>query len=296
MSSYNGAENIERQIKSIIFQKNVEIHIDIRDDGSSIETINLLKKLEKKYKNYLTVYYGKNIGWKKSFLKLVEKSELKYDYYGFSDQDDIWFDNKIIDSINLMEQDNELVPKLTHCNSLSVDKNLNILKEQENKRKEPKNHLNAFVTESFQGCSMLWNNNAMKLIKKSKNIDESIPHDYWVGLIVYLFGKIYFCEECKFYHIRYEKNSSEDGNVLKGRRKRIKKLFSNENAYINPANDLLVFYNDLLTEKDKKILYKMINYKNNFFYKIYLLFNFKLSRNTILSTLFLKFSILINKY
>ena len=34
MSTYNGARYVGRQIDSILNQKNVDVHITIRDDGS----------------------------------------------------------------------------------------------------------------------------------------------------------------------------------------------------------------------------------------------------------------------
>ena len=39
MSTYNGMNNIERQIETILRQENVDIHLTIRDDGSNDKTV-----------------------------------------------------------------------------------------------------------------------------------------------------------------------------------------------------------------------------------------------------------------
>ena len=36
MATYNGAKYVGRQIDSILMQKNVNVHITIRDDGSKV--------------------------------------------------------------------------------------------------------------------------------------------------------------------------------------------------------------------------------------------------------------------
>lgn len=296
MSTYNGIENLERQIESIIKQEEVDISILIRDDGSTDGTIELINKLQNKYLNKIRLIIGENIGWKSSFINLLFDVG-DYDFYGFSDQDDYWLPRKVIECINLMKNDNEKVPKLAHCNSISVDENLQKRNENENRIKKPPNHKIAITTEIFQGCGMIWNKEAMKLVLKYKPKNKNIAHDYWVGIICYFFGKIYFTEESYFYHIRYANNSSTDGNVLKGRINRIKKIFSKSKiAYMNPAEDLLEGYADLLLENDIKFLKDLINYKKNFLIKLKLLFDGDFRKISFMPTLLLKFSILINKF
>lgn len=48
MSTYNGEKYLDEQIKSILNQQDVDISILVRDDGSKDNTINILKKYQKK--------------------------------------------------------------------------------------------------------------------------------------------------------------------------------------------------------------------------------------------------------
>ncbi len=296
MSTYNGGERIRRQIQSIINQKGIETHLLIRDDGSDSETERLLQHVSNIWNERITCIYGTNIGWKRSFMELLFLSNDNFDYYGFSDQDDLWFENKISFCIHKMNDDNYDGVKLSHCNCLSVNEMLERRKEQEPRRPYPSCHKAAIATEYFQGCGMLWNKDAMKLIKLYHPQNLSLAHDYWVGLVCYLFGKVYFLESPQFFHIRYDNNSSEDGNVLRGRIQRIKLFISKSNPYMNPAKDLLRGYHDYLTEEDYKFCSILANYKVNYKYRVILFLDCKFKRPSKAASLLLKCAILSGRY
>ncbi len=297
MSVYNGGDRIIRQVESILNQKNVITYIDIRDDGSSdSNTLNILSVLEKKYRGRIKCEYGKNIGWKKSFMELLYLAEGEYDYYGFSDQDDLWMDNKIISCIHLMEKEKKIKVKLAHCNSISVDCSFHSRYEQEYRKPFPPSLKSAISTEYFQGCGMLWNDAAMNLIQQYRPQNEDLAHDYWVGLLCYLFGKVFLNEEKLFYHVRYENNASSDGMVLKGRIQRTKLLLQKKNIYMNPAKDLLAGYEDNLKNRDIIFLNRIIDYKEKLIPKLFLIFDPQFCRPTILSTLYFKFILVLNRY
>ena len=295
MSTYNGEEYLARQVISIMNQRDVRTFLLIRDDGSTDHTILEIEKLQLQYKKRITYIKGENIGWRKSFMELLYHSG-DFDFYGFSDQDDIWMEDKVITCIKLMLVHGGHEIKLAHCNALSVDKELRQRKEQEDRVSVPKSHKMAITTEYFQGCGMLWNKAAMKLIKKYRPCNDFIAHDYWVGLICYLFGSVYFTKDRKFYHIRYDKNSSNDGNVWKGRLTRMNRLVKRQIVYMNPSNDLLIGYADCLTQEDRMFLEKIQNYKCNIGSKIDLLIDKEFKRPSFSSTVLLKYAILVNRY
>ena len=94
MATYNGAQYVGRQIDSIINQKGVDVHITIRDDGSKDNTPEVLHSYEKLYPSQIKVILGENIGHRRCFLTLLSLAT-KADYYAFSDQDDIWEEEKL---------------------------------------------------------------------------------------------------------------------------------------------------------------------------------------------------------
>lgn len=296
MSTYNGSEKIIRQVDTILNQSDIDTNILIRDDGSDQNTINILKKIKNSNPNRIEIIYDANIGWKKSFVELLYLAPFEYDYYGFSDQDDIWMEDKLSSCIKMMEEDCFPGIKLAHCNGLSVDENLIARKEQEKRIPIPPNYKAALATEYFQGCGMVWNRNAMSLIQKYHLQNDDISHDYWVGLLCYFFGKVYFCEEIKFFHIRYGSNQSTDGNQIKGRLTRIKSAFCSKTVYMNPSVDLLEGYGKDFDESQKQFLLRIKGYKKNFTKKILLIFDPEFRRPSLFATIFFKLQILLSKY
>lgn len=93
MASYNGERYIKEQIESIINQDFSNWHLFISDDGSTDNTLSLEKSYQKKFPQKITVIENKTNkhGSKYNFFNLVNivLSE-KYNYFMFSDQDDVW--------------------------------------------------------------------------------------------------------------------------------------------------------------------------------------------------------------
>ena len=271
MSSYNGSSFIERQIKSIYNQKDVSINCFIRDDGSSDNTLQILTELQKEYAN-LSFIVGDNVGWEKSFLIALSLAP-QADYYAFADQDDIWFDNKIINGLNQLAQypDNEVV--MFHCNKISVNGDLTPLSHQIKRLSRPINRQNAVVQEYAQGCSIIFNNAAKNLLTRRLPI-EKIAHDFWVGLVCFMFGHVIYDCNPYFYHINYGNNASGEGHLLKSWQKRWRMFWGTKNVYYLPSLDLLSdAYVDLLTDEDKIFLQQTLDYKINIRSKLNLLFS-----------------------
>ena len=240
MSSYNGSSFIERQIKSIYNQKDVSINCFIRDDGSSDNTLQILTELQKEYAN-LSFIVGDNVGWEKSFLIALSLAP-QADYYAFADQDDIWFDNKIINGLNQLAQ------------------------------------------------------YAAKNLLTRRLPIEKIAHDFWVGLVCFMFGHVIYDCNPYFYHINYGNNASGEGHLLKSWQKRWRMFWGTKNVYYLPSLGLLSdAYVDLLTDEDKIFLQQTLDYKINIRSKLNLLFSLKFRRASLLGTLSLKCAIVFNR-
>ena len=120
MSTYNGEKFLQQQIDSIFQQKNVNVTLLVRDDGSTDRTVDIIKAQKQK----IVLLEGMNIGAENSFMELLYY-EQDADYYAFSDQDDVWMPDKLCTAIG------KLVgvkgAGLYACNLYYTDENLNIL-------------------------------------------------------------------------------------------------------------------------------------------------------------------------
>jgi rhamnosyltransferase len=107
LSSFNGESHIEQQVKSIQNQDGVCTHLIIRDDGSTDKTVEILHSLINPVKDIL--FMGANVGIQKSFYLLFELS-MSYDFEFIctSDQDDVWFSNKVVTSLEFLKQNSKI--------------------------------------------------------------------------------------------------------------------------------------------------------------------------------------------
>lgn len=123
MSAYNGEKYIEQQIESILAQKSVDVKLYVRDDGSTDSTLEILNKIGSTNQN-LIIFSGENIGWKRSFFECL-KNAGEADYYAFSDQDDVWLEDKLCRAVNQLENEKNDVA-LYVGNAWVTDEELNI--------------------------------------------------------------------------------------------------------------------------------------------------------------------------
>lgn len=256
MSTYNGEAFIRKQIESILTQKGVEVHLLIRDDGSSDNTLNILKE----YKE-VKIIQGKNIGTCKSFFQLINKSE-NYDYYSFADQDDVWDDDKLISAINILENYSDR-PGVYASNTRLVDADLSLLKiEDDNPRTT---FGSAFIKNYCTGCTMVFNDKLMCFLRN--NLPDYAPmHDWWINLVCLSIGGI-SCYD-KNPHINYRQHGK---NVFGAEicfidkvRHRWKKFLSKPYHRDIMARELLNRYEKNMTIESKKIVEILCASKINF--------------------------------
>ena len=294
MSSYNGEKHIIRQLESIMLQKNVEVSVLVRDDGSSDNTLEVLN-VYKANNDKLSIIEGKNIGWRRSFFEGLKKAD-NADYYAFSDQDDIWTDDKLYKCVKLLEKEkNSSIPVMVHCNRYSCDEKLTPFETQSMKVPRPLNKKNALTQEFAQGCTIVMNNAARRLVTRFEP-DKKAPHDFWTGLICYYFGKVYYLDERLIYHIRYDESASFAGDIKGGQKNRLKKMLLGESVYYNPANDLLKGYGDLLTEEDKRFLKIVESAKKSLKNRLKLVLDPEFRRVSIGGTVMLKLNVLLGDF
>lgn len=295
ISTYNGATNIERQLDSIFSQEKVEVSVLIRDDNSTDNTVDIIKKYILEHANFnIKLILGENIGYAKSFWLGLKNSD-KADYYAFSDQDDVWKKDKLFKCIDMIREDKS-IPQLSYCKMQRSDKQLNRLNEQvEILRKEKLTKKLTLIKTYNYGAATVINNSAKELVCRVWPDIDDLPHDMWIGTLCYWFGKVYYIDEELYYWIRYDTSVTGEGTKSTGIKYRLNKTLQRK-SYPNICNYILKNYSDLLTENDSKFLKLVHNYKKNFLCKTKLLFDKNFKRTTICGTVALKLGILFNWY
>ncbi len=185
LATYNSSKFLREQLDSLQNQSCKDFHIYVRDDGSTDDTIEILKE-------YLNITIlddtNKHKGAMRSFMWLLESVEA--DYYMFCDHDDVWNHDKVELTVNRMieaERENKGMPIVVNTDLEVVDQNLNTIHPSmwRYDKIDPRilsdyNHL--AVCNVFTGCTMMINQIAKELsLPISPN---ATMHDHWIALKV----------------------------------------------------------------------------------------------------------------
>lgn len=294
MSTYNGGERIIKQLDSIFSQQGVDVECFIRDDGSKDGNTHDVLKNYMQRESRLKVEFADNVGWQRSFLLTLSKVP-KADYYAFSDQDDVWMNDKLYKSISELEKHNPEKALLFHCNRISCTPDLKALSVQAPKVPCPLSKKNALTQEYAQGCSVVINNTARNLVCRHFP-SETVPHDFWTGLICYYFGEVYYSPEPLFYHINHGGNVSTAGHIKESRQRRLKSILLQTSSYPNVAKDLIEGYDDLLSTNERKLLKIIATNKDSVAKRLRLISDPEFRRVNWQGTILLKLSVLFGKF
>ena len=155
MSTYNGQLFLDKQFESLYRQENLndfEVNIVVRDDGSKDGTIQIINKWSEKLN--ITVYCGDNIGARNSFFWLIINAP-ESDYYAFCDQDDIWKNDKLSNSINKIKEAHSsktlYFSNLQYIDCIDNNLNKNMLSNKFTLSLE-----RIFMCNPANGCTMVW--------------------------------------------------------------------------------------------------------------------------------------------
>ena len=298
MSTYNGMNNVERQIETVLRQENVDIHLTIRDDGSNDKTVEIIKNLQRLYPERITLYCGENVGYRKSFLQLLDLAA-DADYYGFSDQDDIWKPTKIQRAVECLEKVES--PIKLYASSLEiVDPQLNVIGY--NDISKMPNTIGSYFTRSrLAGCTFAFSRECKKMAQQFANmdlpVDRMLDHDFVVGSCAFACGKVYLDDERLIYHVRYPNSVTSGGNGLM---KRIKTewniVFRRKGIRLTMARELINNCGVLLNPEAKIFLSEVANYKEKWNNRLKLLLNSNMKTGILLCDLEQKIKILVGTY
>lgn len=294
MSTYNGDKYIEEQLNSILAQSgDYELRIIVRDDGSKDKTLDILETYQQKYDN-ISVIKGENIGWRKSFNKLIFEAE-NADYYAFSDQDDYWLPDKLSTAITKIKKFDEDLPIL-YCSVVTeATEDLKPISQQPVHSKKDMTGLEIMFCNLGFGCTMVFNYAAKKLYTKSPKSMDMAGHDWLLATLCGYFGKIIFDRKSRILHRRHGGNATGKLTFLDIAKTKIRQ-FKQGRIGNSVYQELYNGYRNELPLEDKKIIEDLMHYKKSVKAKIRLFVNPKIKKYTLKGTLILKLAILCNRY
>ena len=300
MSTYNGQKYLREQIDSILNQQEVEVSLLIRDDGSRDDTLTILSEYSSKYLN-VEVVKGGNLGFANSFMELVYKSskDNDYDYYAFSDQDDVWLPEKLSSAVKRLESMDNSKMRLYFSNTMAVDEKLNPLFKTHDEATLRLDKAASLVRYFILGCTMVFDNNLVNFVSSHKPVYKIMMHDLWVHQTCAFFGEIVYDNEPRILYRQHSSNAAGIGSSKMKRIRRLKKSFASyERRHFRELNakNLLATYGELLNHNDYNLISAVANYRKGIMNRYYLLNSEKFDMGSILSNLNVKLRIFLGLF
>lgn len=215
LATYNGERYIIKQLESVLNQSVKPNMVLIVDDGSTDKTVELTQKfLKENQLDWILKVNSKNKGRKRNFLDNISFFA-NFDYLFFCDQDDIWREEKIKDSIILCEKKNALVVCTNYELSYSDKASSKSLEKE--KKWDKKNNFNLSISlnpTNFYirkpGCSMCVTQEAIKF--SLPFLKFNYPHDSLFWKIAVLNNRLFILDKKMLIRRRHVNNASTSKN------------------------------------------------------------------------------------
>ncbi len=288
MATYNGAKYLKEQIDSLLRQKDVEVRILVRDDGSSDSTTTILDEYQSR--GLLQWYANGHKNVQKGFLDLC-KHALEADYYAFCDQDDVWDDDKLAIATRHLSLYRDGKPAIYYCGQRLVDENLSFIKDHyiSNKRTTHSH----FLKTNVAGCTLVFNKPVLTLLNR-KSPDFILMHDIWTFKVCVSTGGHFIIDPTP--HISYRQHSNNTVGLNGGLYGKIRLLKHYWHSPIYKQSvSLWDNYHDLMTPEYERWVRQIIDYNKSWRNKILLAFSSDVSFETIFLDILVKFKILFSK-
>lgn len=212
LTTYNtNSEYLKMQIESILNQTYKNIKLIISDDCSTKKEVReILEQYAKQDKRIELHFQEKNIGCTKGFEFLLNKSTS--DYIAFSDHDDIWYENKIEESLKILKEKDV---SLVYCDARQIDGEGQVLHESYLRYKNMPilngkyKEVLPFSRHIAIGCSQLFTKEVKELMLPFT--EKTYAHD-WHSVYIASKLKGVFCIDKPLFGYRIH-----EGNIFGGR-------------------------------------------------------------------------------
>jgi rhamnosyltransferase len=210
MATYNGARYVREQVESILSQSEVDVTLQILDDKSTDNTMEIIAEIASLNSNVQVFQNNQNVGIPAinffALLNRVEKPE-SFQYFAFADQDDNWLPSKLERSIS----------KLVEHKSSLYASGLRLWNGSEQfgfmRKDKPQKKFDHLFQSASAGCTYVFNYSIYSLLKHitvSVNFKEwkHFSHDWFIYFITRTNNhKVYIDSESYILYRIHENNN-----------------------------------------------------------------------------------------
>lgn len=258
MATYNGERYVREQMDSLLGQTYPYIEVEVCDDGSTDDTLGIIREYQEKDDRVTLHVNDSNQGYVKNFLEGMKRS--REPYIMLCDQDDIWNPDKVELTLRAMRKAEEVSdgkPILVYTDASIFNSNT---KEVEG-RFHQNSHLNTKKVDTAHllmenkviGCTAMLNQAVLPYL--SELPDEIRVHDWWLALICGHFGRIVYVPEPTLLYRQHSDNmigGTSFGHYIQDRLSRLREQRrALEASYAQGAVFLRTFAGYMSSEQQK---------------------------------------------
>ncbi|TKT74037.1 glycosyltransferase family 2 protein [Afipia massiliensis] len=182
LATKDGERFLKEQLSSYARQTLNQWSLHVSDDGSSDATVHLVKRFAETQSRSVDLREGPRQGFFRNFMSLALDERIDADFYAFSDQDDIWNDDKLERAINWFKSISPDVPAVYFSRTELIDESGSHLGYSPLFERDP-SFQNALVQNIGGGNTMVFNSCARRLLIRCGSV-AAVSHDWWTYQIV----------------------------------------------------------------------------------------------------------------
>lgn len=193
LATFNGEKYLAEQLDSLAAQTHKSWRVIASDDGSTDETIQILKTYQQLWgSEKLEIRRRSMANFAQNFLSMACDPTVQGDYYAFCDQDDVWLPEKLAVAVRHLQASNKpSIPQLYCGRTAYVRDDLKPYQYSPD-FVHPKSFRNALVQCIAGGNTMVFNQAAKNILQEIGPVPTP-SHDWWLYQIVTgAGGRIYY--------------------------------------------------------------------------------------------------------
>lgn len=203
IATYNGEKYVGQQLLSIMAQTYGDWRCIIHDDGSTDDTVNIVKSFCQKDSRITIVEDGIALhSAAQNFMHTLQYSHS--DFVCFCDQDDVWFDNKIEVLHKAISQKDNTIPQVVFSNSYVYEYPSNKITGKATLAFPRKLEEFFFLNAGVQGAAGIFNSKMREVL--SRPLKPLAMHDYYLTLSGICLGNIDYVDDCLMLYRNHSSN------------------------------------------------------------------------------------------
>jgi hypothetical protein len=185
MAVHNGAATLPAQLDSFATQSHVNWSLIAGDDASGDDSADLIRAFGRRAKGHdVAVVPGPRQGSAMNFLSLLRRVPATTGFVAFSDQDDVWFPDRLERGIAALRRVPVDCPALYCSRTVITDADLRPLRLSA-LRPRPPGFRNALAQNIAAGNTILLNAAAVTLLQRAAaRTEATVAHDWWTYQVV----------------------------------------------------------------------------------------------------------------